>query len=1427
MKKRILAFMLSITMLMGIAPVSAMEVNATENDEIIAENITGNSFTDTTAQAGESYVYTIEGSDGSVQEITVLAESPEIVETGNRVVEETVTTEGSTEYVLASSYQPGETYVIVNKNDYALKSEGAVVSSQMVTVVENKIIGPCQELELTVNGPETINGVEYATIINKDGNYLVLNGNNASFSTSETTVHVENLKFYHYIPSYDSVRFKSSGGYYLSSDDTGVSYTNSTGNSTKFDLYIKQTTGSGSSSETKIYTIDTAGLDALITECDALSSRNYTAESWSNFKTALANAKNVRAALAESYDTAEDANAALEEVDAAHNALLAAKNALQQSESSGTTATVDLTWQRTLENTSTSYDDDGDLLNDVEYILETDDGNYSLISWKNKAQDILDLTTNPNMTVWDYGTNSQYATGIPQVADVQAATWNEHAQDESAWRIGTVRRFTGTFTWPEGFDVEDSIVYKSVNDDNYSEIYAYINNNPDLKERFGTSKVFPVNDDMFVFIHKANDPLTVDNYLEHMLFWSGTSGKGLWSVNYDGGGGDWDRTTPATFNGVNALPAYRGIMPNNNDISGEQATVGEWNITTMKHSDNWYTLVDSNVMMSTVKRIYGVEDLSNQEMVIEIFCFDNSGNGGMDKVNLHFEKIPETTTTVQINYYLDSVLASNFIGSSLMSGIDDGEEITLLSGTTVNELDYYRFAAATKAGTVVSNGVQQDAVPYVVDIDKEYNIINVVYTSNNADDKVYYFYDFGVENQYVYTPKEDAVLNQNYKITKVENSDSRIKASISDDKKTVLLSYTPMNSEGEVASGILKIQFNEAYEAEVKPIVIAPASNTLFEEGFMSPAETGKYAEWVKGGTVDATVVTDNETTVFGYTDSYKTSIGESGTYTSTVNGQVKFTENFEFKFGGTGFDLIGTCGPNTGTISVRVINSSGAAVKNYLVDTSFTDTTDVVGEGTTLYQVPLIQAKDLPEDIYTVRIMGAYIVYNSTSSASTYSVYGAESVGENDPIADVYELLDRAGMTEEDIDSLEYINMGRLMGTSTYAATTVVAETTAAPEEMIIELDGFRSYRATNYKYYPTEELGVIYYNILDCVNGSFAAYIETKADGTYQVNDYELSGGPQNEIYLTANNGNNQALTIGKTNSISKQVSLRSVDGEPVTVNVNGGDGWTNGKTITLNHTTEMYYEVPANEEGHIVIQVVDGFLGIGNLKLTSGDPMQAAEMSVELIEDDYELVVSAMKLYASGDAPDSDIGKPEGEKPDKDESKPEKPEDEKPGKDESKPEKPEGEKPDKGESEPEKPNKGQTEQNKLEAEETDREQSETKSPEVETPVKEMNSSDITNQKKEQSDKGTPNVEESTESKTADVEKAEAEEAQKETLDVKNSDQETADAQKEQTENATLDKCVRFGVWVAVILMLVLILVILWKKHQNMRRKRRGGKR
>ena len=1284
MKKRLLALLLSVAMIAGMAPVSALEIKAAETDEVtLAENVTGGTYTDTTALADEAYVYTVTGDDGTTYEVEVLPDGITAVP-----VEEDVYTFVFVDEL--SDIVSGTTYMIVNSRWHrTMVAEQSAVDSTKLNYVQiatdtgadgystetppDTITVTSDDADETVDWVITEGATDGAyTIKNEDtGKYLVIGDASAKTQSDsiETAIQLYGGSETHggsVTLSQNSQYLNMHGGYatgYFAGDSNG-----SDGGAAIY-LYSKETVATGDT----LYQVDTSVLQTLVDTYEAknLISTNYTGESWTAYSVALSEA--------ESLLGQENTFATLEEAVAFQNSLNEAKttleekyNALVQLE----TITIRPTWQRTLESNVTTYDEDetvSKLVKDVEYITQSSDTdtNYSVITWADRAGDILGLTTNPNMTIWDYNTDNQYAitnNAAKQLnLEISAATWNEHEADNSAWTKASVRRFTGTFTWPEGYDVDDTVIYQSVNDANYSAIYDYINSDETLKERFGDSKVYPINDDMFVFIRKSDDELTTTDYLNHMLFWSGTSGKGLWSTTGNSKD-DWGRTTPATFNSVNALPAYYRIMPNNNDADGTQAgtqtksfdfTIPEYDNGWMEHTDGWYTLVNSNTVMSTVKSLYGVEDLSNQEMVIDIFCFDNSGSGGMDEIELIFQKTPETATTVQVNYYLDSVLAANLLGSTTMTGVEHGTEITLLAGTNINELDHYRFAAATKAGTVVSNGVQQDTVPYVVDINKENNIINVVYTSNDADDRVYYFYDFGVENQYVYTPKKEAVLNQDYTITAVANTNANINASIINDGKDVLLSYTPTNSLGEMAVGTLNIEFDGSYGTEVKPIVIAPASNVLFEENFMSQSTTVEtLSGWTTSGDADAAIVSDNETTVFGYTDSYKMSVGDSKVYKATVDKNDattvgQYTNNLQFQFGGTGFDLIGTCGPNTGTISVRVVNSSGAAVKNYLVDTSFTDTTDVVTDGTTLYQVPLLQAKDLPEDTYTVTVRGAYIVYNSTATA-TYALDGNSNLDGTDAIADLYDLMYGVGMTEDDIDSVEYINMGKMMGASTYAATentTDTTETVTTPTEMIIGIDGFRSYRATDYNKYPTTELGVVYQNILDCVSDGFAAYIETKEDGTYQVNEYELSGGPQNEIYLTANNtdtdtttGVSTALAIGQANSISKQISLRSVDGNEVKVKVNGGAEQTNGKTITLNHTTEMYYEVTANEDGYIVIQVESGFLGIGNLKLTSGNATEQAVMTTALTEDDYALVATTMRLYAASPEEETPVFTPE---------------------------------------------------------------------------------------------------------------------------------------------------------------------------------------
>ena len=165
MKKRLLAFLLSLAMVAGMAPMSAIEAKAA-NDEIIAENVSGDSFTDTTANPDESYVYTIEGSDGSVQEIKVLAEGEE--GTGNSVKQETATV--GTRYVKATELKSGETYLLVNNSTALIKDDSDIsnVGTGSVTInSDDTISGPLVAYEWTIT--KTDSGY---TLMNSDGRYL-------------------------------------------------------------------------------------------------------------------------------------------------------------------------------------------------------------------------------------------------------------------------------------------------------------------------------------------------------------------------------------------------------------------------------------------------------------------------------------------------------------------------------------------------------------------------------------------------------------------------------------------------------------------------------------------------------------------------------------------------------------------------------------------------------------------------------------------------------------------------------------------------------------------------------------------------------------------------------------------------------------------------------------------------------------------------------------------------------------------------------------------------------------------------------------------------------------------------------------------------------------------------------------------------------
>ncbi len=446
--------------------------------------------------------------------------------------------------------------------------------------------------------------------------------------------------------------------------------------------------------------------------------------------------------------------------------------------------------------------------------------------------------------------------------------------------------------------------------------------------------------------------------------------------------------------------------------------------------------------------------------------------------------------------------------------------------------------------------------------------------------------------------------------------------------------------------------FNIKYKSAVggatsKDITIGvlPASNVLYEENFLtqgSEASTGSVTryEWTETP-FDATKVqqTQKVTTdesllkgykVFGYDDAYV------GTEQSPVTGQLgawsvsnlsatTMTDALTTSFYGNAFDLIGSCGSDTGRVMVLFTKSGeGKPCKGVIVDTRFSDSSIA----DTLYQVPWAHVELGEDAVYSVEIYASGS--KGTSSVATRSVRAYSYAANNDAFESV---LASHGLTMADV---EYINTSaadsiavptarRSAAASTNGIAAYAATDTATTVEhkagTHVEIDGFRVYRSSeNNTNYPTAEQNVTYVNILDAVDRQFVAYTESEGSYTATVETYEANGGPQNEIYL----GNKQYIIFaldGVTEANKQiQVSLRAV---------NGTTAWNQQK---IESNTEMYYNLASVklETGEVVYAIANtssDLLAVGNLKLPVGVTVKgASQLSEQTLLAAYQMVQKA---------------------------------------------------------------------------------------------------------------------------------------------------------------------------------------------------------
>lgn len=907
----------------------------------------------------------------------------------------------------------------------------------------------------------------------------------------------------------------------------------------------------------------------------------------------------------------------------------------------------------------------------------------------------------------------------------------------------TARKFSGSFVWPEGYTLSDSIELISKNDSYYQKIYDEIEADPDLKAAFGGKKVVAINDDMFVFVYKDGEQLTENNYRDYLAFFAGTAGKGVWSwpnaspqdTNHGGSGsgwgGEWNVTEPATYGDKYASKAFYKVLPNldtagadrSNSMLPEKLIGKEATSTTtatagmMALSDYWYSFMDGNAISTVLNNKYGTTGINAGDTVhIDIYCIDMDKVGGMDELEIRLTRQKPTTSSVTVRYWLNAVGATtdgNYLGSTIMTGQEIGSLITLANGTDVNQLNHKKAAAIAKNGNKdVADGAQIE-LPFTVTEKSEDNIINVVYvpaankvvhlwagslevpyngsehvvhdvkitqdgcnditvpdsetkTSHQLADgtgnkvtnitarrkEIYpgiYVVDFArtstVANNYgtvlgnysiiyhpgtlkiTYAPPAktfvyDFGVQNSYKLTDVEEKAVGIKTvdetvkhvGFNDTDKSIL--YTPQSvNKGETIR--TKLVFTGNYITEATSITFLPATNVLYEENFMT--NRGTNGEWTAEGTNStATVVNDNENSVYGYADAYKgfADYSNGGALKATLDlkgGKRAYTTDaVEFSFSGTGFDIISECGTDTGLLLVA-LSKGGNPFKVYIVDTYFCGDNSIggnppipsiiTGEGILDYQVPVVRAMNLERADYSVRILGyltdtaGAIVGSASPTPWDGGETGAEGSTRGANGIDTNRILREAGLKEfigcevetSFMDENSVLNGGTGIAAKNSQNRTF-GKRDAAAQRANVYLDAFRVYQPLeleNEANYADNEQRLKYAPVYDYVKNSANSigseilpnsmvYVEYDGDtGIANIAKYQ-DRGPQNEVYLT--NGNYIGFALeGYTEGDTVMISAKAVAGDPVLgyldTNAIGDKIISSGMKMT-----EMYYDVTA---------------------------------------------------------------------------------------------------------------------------------------------------------------------------------------------------------------------------------------------------------
>lgn len=350
---------------------------------------------------------------------------------------------------------------------------------------------------------------------------------------------------------------------------------------------------------------------------------------------------------------------------------------------------------------------------------------------------------------------------------------------------------------------------------------------------------------------------------------------------------------------------------------------------------------------------------------------------------------------------------------------------------------------------------------------------------------------------------------------------------------------------------------------------VIPANNVYYEDSFVTTESTGNENA-VNGFkfTGDWTTVDDSDkefTGVGSNKEQPETVEGETGKgvhgWTDDLANDSKFSDgsahktstpgaNVEFTFTGTGVDIYTRTNNKSGMV-VATLSQTADDGTSTMIKSMAMDNLSISGD---YYSIPTISFKDLTYGTYKVKLIATVATGESglrydyyLDGIRVYNPISATGEDNTASIRDAYGKEQNAVFKEVRDVLIEYKDFNSEMSDDTAGKAGAVfidwlkegqEDTTPDPDD--------------------TAGTGVPTYSV-----GTFKKY------------------GPKNEVYLSSG----QAIVLKVNPANTYYIGLKSLNGNAVTANVSGKDK-NAVNTISINHSTDMYYEVTP-VDGYLVIE------------------------------------------------------------------------------------------------------------------------------------------------------------------------------------------------------------------------------------------------